>query len=531
VTTDGDHVAYATMTNETLLPRNGTSQAEVKSRVPHLARAVAANDPPPAITESEIEVRARAAQPGNGILRTRLLVSDLLATALCWIGLGLLLPSSVGWVGRIGAGLAAMLVTLVVMRMAGLYRSRLCARRAGEVGRVFVASLCGAGSFVAIQWSIFEPGFQVVLCGGACVTVVSVFRWHYTRWLHGQRGQGRYLRRVILVGANDDAASLITMLSSEPELGLLVSGVIGGRGQDPRWDRLPGVDSVADLPSLARLTCSSGVLIVPNALTNEDTQRVIAQCASSGLHVQIWPGFFGVGNRRLRQVPVAGAPFFYLEPQSDAAWPRAVKRVLDFAGSLITLIVSAPILAVAALAVALESRGGIFHSQKRVGLGGEVFTVYKLRTMRPPSREGSADVSDLNMRTGGPLFKAHQDPRVTRAGRLLRASSIDELPQLFNVLQGKMSLVGPRPALPEEAEQFDDELQRRHTMRPGITGLWQIEARENPSFSAYRRWDLHYVDNWSLGLDLSILLATVPVAATHAMRAIRRHPKVTAPTE
>jgi exopolysaccharide biosynthesis polyprenyl glycosylphosphotransferase len=297
--------------------------------------------------------------------------------------------------------------------------------------------------------------------------------------------------------------------------------VIGNRDEHPSWDRVAGVESVADLPSLARLTRSTGVVIVPSALSSKDMHAVTAHCASSGLHVQIWPGFFGVGNRRLRQVPIAGAPFFYLEPQSNRGWQLAIKRTLDAVGALLALIVGSLLIAVAALAVALETRGGIFHRQARVGLNGELFTVYKLRTMRPQVDGATSDLSTLNLRTGGPLFKARRDPRVTRVGRLLRATSIDELPQLFNVLKGKMSLVGPRPALPMEAEQFDDELQRRHTVRPGITGLWQIEARENPSFSAYRRWDLHYVDNWSLGLDLAILLATLPVAATHAVRAFR----------
>jgi lipopolysaccharide/colanic/teichoic acid biosynthesis glycosyltransferase len=127
----------------------------------------------------------------------------------------------------------------------------------------------------------------------------------------------------------------------------------------------------------------------------------------------------------------------------------------------------------------------------------------------------------INERTDGPLFKASRDPRITRVGSVVRALSIDELPQFFNVLTGTMSLVGPRPALPDEVSQFDVELQRRHAVKPGITGLWQIEARDNPSFHTYRRLDLMYVDNWSIGLDVFILLATVPMVAAHAVRLCR----------
>ena len=150
--------------------------------------------------------------------------------------------------------------------------------------------------------------------------------------------------------------------------------------------------------------------------------------------------------------------------------------------------------------------------------------VYKLRTMALDADSG-VDLAVINERTDGPLFKAAHDPRVTRVGAVVRALSIDELPQLFNVLTGTMSLVGPRPALPQEVAQFDPELLRRHDVKPGITGLWQLEARDNPSFHAYRRLDLLYVDNWSIGLDLFILLATVPMVIARAMSVCRRERK------
>jgi lipopolysaccharide/colanic/teichoic acid biosynthesis glycosyltransferase len=146
--------------------------------------------------------------------------------------------------------------------------------------------------------------------------------------------------------------------------------------------------------------------------------------------------------------------------------------------------------------------------------------VLKLRTMVPNASRLMSQVTALNERTDGPLFKAANDPRVTRVGRFLRATSIDELPQLWNVLNGTMSLVGPRPALFSEVDQFDAEFHRRHQMRPGLTGLWQIEARDNPSFSAYRRLDLTYIDNWSLALDFNILATTFHAVAVRGLRLI-----------
>jgi lipopolysaccharide/colanic/teichoic acid biosynthesis glycosyltransferase len=149
------------------------------------------------------------------------------------------------------------------------------------------------------------------------------------------------------------------------------------------------------------------------------------------------------------------------------------------------------------------------------------FMVYKLRTMAIEAEAG-VDLAVINERTDGPLFKATKDPRVTRVGAVIRALSLDEIPQLFNVLAGTMSLVGPRPALPHEVEQFEPEFLRRHDVKPGITGLWQVEARDNPSFHAYRRLDLVYVDNWSIGLDLFVLLVTVPMVIAHAVSICRR---------
>jgi lipopolysaccharide/colanic/teichoic acid biosynthesis glycosyltransferase len=194
-------------------------------------------------------------------------------------------------------------------------------------------------------------------------------------------------------------------------------------------------------------------------------------------------------------------------------------------GASLGLLASLPILVVAAIAIKLEDGGPIMFRNDRVGEGGRHFDVFKLRTMVPDAERLLDGLRQQNARRDGPLFKAAHDPRVTRVGRFLRASSFDELPQLVNVLRGEMSLVGPRPALPREVAQFDEELRsRRLAVRPGITGLWQAEARDNPAFGAYRRLDLFYVENWSLGFDLAILWTTAGRVAARALRAVRRAP-------
>jgi lipopolysaccharide/colanic/teichoic acid biosynthesis glycosyltransferase len=206
------------------------------------------------------------------------------------------------------------------------------------------------------------------------------------------------------------------------------------------------------------------------------------------------------------------------------------KRLIDLVLAAAVLIVTVPVLLIAAVAIKLQDRGSVLYTQERIGKDGRRFRIYKLRTMVPDAEHLQAQLVGVNGREG-PLFKANRDPRVTRLGRLLRLMSLDELPQLINVLKGEMSLVGPRPALPSEVERFDDDLLRRLTAPPGISGLWQVKAREDPSFDSYRRLDLQYVDNWSVRLDLTIIVLTVLVVLGRPVkRAVRSLPDTGEPS-
>jgi lipopolysaccharide/colanic/teichoic acid biosynthesis glycosyltransferase len=201
-------------------------------------------------------------------------------------------------------------------------------------------------------------------------------------------------------------------------------------------------------------------------------------------------------------------------------WQAWTKRALDIAIASVLLIPAIPVIALFALIVKLEDRGPALFRQARVGRHGEDFTMLKLRTMVVDAEARLAALrSECNERSG-PLFKMDRDPRFTRVGRILDVASINELPQLWNVLRGDMSIVGPRPSLRREHERFDETLQARTVVRPGITGLWQIEARDNPSFDAYRRLDLYYVENWSVSLDVVILAATAEAVAGRVVRTL-----------
>ncbi len=214
-------------------------------------------------------------------------------------------------------------------------------------------------------------------------------------------------------------------------------------------------------------------------------------------------------------MPLAHEPLLYVEAPSLAKGQLIVKRCFDVVVASIGLIVLSPVLLAVAIAIKLGDGAPILFSQSRVGRSGRTFGVLKFRSMTVDAESKLAELGGGNERQG-PLFKMENDPRVTRVGRFLRDSSLDELPQLWNVLRGQMSLVGPRPALPAEVVNFSSELRMREQVMPGITGLWQVEARDNPSFEAYRRLDLFYVENWSLTLDLMILVGTVEqVLGTH----------------
>ena len=280
---------------------------------------------------------------------------------------------------------------------------------------------------------------------------------------------------------------------------------MGKQAEVAPWQSIPHRSALADLPQLADEVGAEGVILVGSAVTAAESAAAVHGSLACGLHVQFWPGLAGVLSSRIRTAPVSGLPMLYVEAHTPPAWHYAVKRAIDIMTAAVLLPLSVPVLLLAAIGIRLEDRGPVFYRHAVIGRYGVHTEVLKLRTMVPNAAQMQDEIKDMNEREGGPLFKATNDPRVTRIGRLLRDTSIDELPQLWDVLTGRMSLVGPRFAMPKEAALFDEELRRRRTiMRPGITGLWQTEARDNPSFSAYRRLDLLYVDNWSLGLDLAI---------------------------
>jgi exopolysaccharide biosynthesis polyprenyl glycosylphosphotransferase len=259
------------------------------------------------------------------------------------------------------------------------------------------------------------------------------------------------------------------------------------------------------------------VIISANHTYFDQVESLVRACELEGVEAWLVSDFFRTQFSRPVFDDLRGRPVLVFRSTPEASWQGLVKGVLDFVGALLALVVSAVPFIIVAIVIRLTSKGPVLFRQKRAGLNGQPFTMYKFRTMVSDAEQRKQELAALN-EMSGPVFKVTNDPRVTPIGRFLRRYSVDELPQLLNVLRGDMSLVGPRPLPVDEVKQFSDMAHRRRlSVKPGITCLWQISGRNNVSdFKEWVRLDLEYIDNWSLWLDLKILLRTIPAVLTGA---------------
>jgi len=327
------------------------------------------------------------------------------------------------------------------------------------------------------------------------------------RWL---REQGYNARFVVIVGAGPRGQAFARKLAEHPELGLNVLGFVDEAGVEvPAGRTLLG--PLADLPTILHERVVDEVVIcLPFSQWNL-VDAIARICEDEGKIVRVPMDVLDHAFAAGKVEDLDGVPVFSLVSGPDRTLALAVKRVVDVVSSLSGLLILSPLFAVVAILVRREDGGAVFFRQGRVGVHGRPFEVVKFRSMVPDAEGLRADLAARN-EVNGPAFKVTADPRVTRTGRWLRRSSIDELPQLWNVLRGEMSLVGPRPPLPQEVAAYDVWHRRRLSMKPGMTGLWQVRARREPEFDRWVSADLEYIDRWSLWLDLKILARTIPAA-------------------
>jgi exopolysaccharide biosynthesis polyprenyl glycosylphosphotransferase len=318
------------------------------------------------------------------------------------------------------------------------------------------------------------------------------------------------LRSVVIVGSNDEAQELALMLLEDPTLGYRVVGFVADDNvDDPDADRSKLLGTTHETLDVVRRTRAGGVIVATSSTSLGVCNRLVRDLVHAGIHVELSSALRDISAERLTVRPLGRFPVVYLEPRHTRGWRSGAKRAFDVCVATAALVIAAPAMLVVALAIKFDSRGPVVFKQTRVGREGVNFEVRKFRTMVPDAEAKLVDLLGRN-EADGPLFKLKADPRVTRVGRFLRKTSLDELPQLLNVLRGEMSLVGPRPALPAELQAWDRELHARLRVKPGITGMWQVNGRSDASFEQYSRLDLYYVDNWSLLTDLGILAKTLP---------------------
>ena len=404
-------------------------------------------------------------------------------------------------------------IWLAIFANQRLYNTRFIGRRIDEFRRVVNASVLGTltVAITANMAGILPSRGGLVILGTCAVLVVTIEREIARRMFLRLRANGQMVRSVVIAGANPEGRDIAAMLQAEPWLGYEVVGFVDDNV--PAREPVPGVPllgGVAELPGILLEYPNASVIVAASAVESAVTNRLARDLLDQGVHVELSSTLRDISSQRLTVRPLGRFPIVYVEPVTRGGWRAWAKRTFDVVGAGIGLVLLAPVLLVVAIAVKLDSKGPVLFRQIRVGRDSEPFSVLKVRTMVVDAEARLADLRALN-EADGPLFKMANDPRITRVGRFLRVTSLDELPQLWNVLRGDMSLVGPRPALPHETEEWDALRAHRLRVKPGITGMWQVSGRSDTTFEDYTRLDLYYVDNWSLATDLAILAKTIPV--------------------
>ena len=328
--------------------------------------------------------------------------------------------------------------------------------------------------------------------------------------LHRQQRRGRNVRRVIVVGSAYATADLTSVLTREQHAGMQVIGVCVPRSDVDR-SRDAGLAVIGHLdqvPELIRTYGADAVAVTGSDATRHNYLRELSWALEgAGVELLVHPGLVEVAGPRMHIRPYVGLPLLHVEQPHFTGWRRFAKRATDLVLTGFGVVVISPLLAVLALAIKLDDGGPVLFRQARVGRDGSTFTMLKFRSMHPDAEARLAELRALNPQIGT-MFKMEDDPRITRVGKFLRRLSLDELPQLFNVLTGSMSLVGPRPPLQSEVDGYEDHARRRLLVTPGLTGLWQVSGRSLLSWEETVRLDLRYVENWTLTLDLLILWKT-----------------------
>jgi exopolysaccharide biosynthesis polyprenyl glycosylphosphotransferase len=379
----------------------------------------------------------------------------------------------------------------------------------GKIGLVFL------GVSLLLGWPMTASVAALFLTGNFAVqlSLMSFSRLVIKALAEYDRTVGltdKMTQRAIIVGTGENARKVADMVLGSPELDTRLIGFLDFQRQG-YW-RYRDIPLIGHPDALDRIVIGSQIDALFWAVDPDDISRswkMMEVAEKMGVRIFVMPNLYHPKVARVQPTYINGLPAMVYRSDPESHVPLLVKSVMDRFGALVGLILTAPVMLIAALMIKLDSRGPVFFKQTRLGLNGRPFSMLKFRTMCSDAEIRKTGLLEKN-EMSGPVFKIKRDPRVTRTGRLLRKFSIDEFPQFINVLVGEMSLVGPRPPLPQEARRFQPWQHRKLSVRPGLTCLWQVNGRNNIDFDEWMQLDLHYIDNWSLWLDAKILAKTVP---------------------
>jgi exopolysaccharide biosynthesis polyprenyl glycosylphosphotransferase len=394
-------------------------------------------------------------------------------------------------------------------RTVPLTREAMTVLRVVTVGTVILATLAFLLPLRQLSrtWFMLFAAFAAVLLVAEKILVRVMARW--------VRSKGLNYRTLLIVGTGRRATDIARMVANHKYWGYKILGFVSdGHRLSNGWARYRVFGDVPDLKHILETgEITEPIDEIVFAVTRkklDEMKQIFLLCEELGIRTRVAMNFIQNRVAKMEIEELEGVPFLTFTTTPSNETHLALKRTLDVAISLMILGLAMPVLAFAALAIRITSPGSVVFKQRRIGLNGRIFTLYKFRTMIEDAHERREEVAHLN-EMNGPVFKVRDDPRVTPVGRWLRRFSLDELPQLWNVLKGDMSLVGPRPPIPEEVASYHRWHRRRLSMKPGLTCLWQISGRNQiQDFDHWMKLDLQYIDNWSPSLDLKILLRTIP---------------------
>jgi len=410
--------------------------------------------------------------------------------------------------------LALPVLWVIAVRVFGGYEKRFVGAGSDEFRRVLNAGLSLTFALALISYAVNNELSRIYLLVSMQVIVGLDLLVRYTmrKRLHRRRAQGQCMSTVVAVGHESAVRQLICELRRESHHGLqVVAACLAG---EPTGTEVAGVPVVGDLNDTASVVrnMKAGTVAVLSCPEMDGLKlRTLAwELEKTGTDLCVAPALLDVAGPRTTVRPTAGLTLLHVDHPQLSGPRQAVKDLFDRCAAAFGLVVLSPLMLAIAAAVRLSDAGPALFTQTRVGKGGEQFRIYKFRTMVVDAEARLAEIREKN-ESDGVLFKIRRDPRMTAIGARLRRWSLDELPQLINVLRGEMSLVGPRPALPEEAAKYADYVRRRLVVKPGLTGMWQVNGRSELSWDETVRLDLRYVENWSFALDLQILWKTISV--------------------